>query len=121
MEQKDKDAIKSDIALFRYGLIAPIITGTFNETSKTEFLRNVASKTYIVNGKEQKFAPETIRDWVHKYQEGGFNALIPKTRNDCNSSRKLNLEVQEQIKALKKDYPHISGTLIYNKLIDDVL
>ncbi len=119
MEQKDKDAIKNDIALFRYGLIAPIITDTFNESSKTEFLRNVSSKTYIVNGKEQRFAPETIRDWVYKYQEGGFNALIPKTRNDCNSSRKLNLEGQEQIKTLKKDYPHISGTLIYNKLIDD--
>ena len=119
MEQKQKDAIKNEIALFKYGLIAPVVTNTFTENSKIEYFRSVANKSYIVNGKEHRFAPETIKAWYNSYQKNGFNGLIPKTRSDCNSSRKLREEVQETIKQLKADYPHISGTLIYNKLIDD--
>lgn len=119
MEQKQKDALKNEIALFKYGLIAPVVTNTFTESSKIEYFRTVASKSYVVNGKEHHFAPETIKTWYNSYQKNGFNGLIPKTRSDCNSSRKLKEEVQETIKQLKADYPHISGTLIYNKLIDD--
>lgn len=119
MEQKQKDATKNEIALFKYGLIAPVVTGTFTENSKMEYFRNVASKSYTVNGVKQNYSPTTIKRWYNTYQKYGFNALLPKTRSDCNSSRKLNLEVQEQIKQLKNDYPHISGTLIYNKLIDE--
>ena len=29
LEQKEKDAIKNEFALFRYGLIAPVITDTY--------------------------------------------------------------------------------------------
>lgn len=119
MEQKEKEKLKNDVALFRYGLIAPIVTNTYTENSKIEYFRKVASNSYIVNGKEHNFAPETIKDWYNKYIKYGYDGLIPKTRSDCNSSRKLSLEIQEEIKRYKSDYPHISGTLIYHKLIDE--
>lgn len=117
MDLKTKDELKNDIALFRYGLIAPVVTNSFTEKSQTEYFKNVASKMYIVNGKEEQFSWQTIKYWYAKYLKDGYNALIPKTRIDCHSSRKLNMEVQEKIKEMKKDYPHITGTLIYNKLV----
>lgn len=45
--------------------------------------------------------------------------MIPKTRTDLNTSRKLTLEAQQKIIDYKKSFPHISGTLIYQKLIED--
>lgn len=119
MDLKIKDKLKNEIALFRYGLIAPIITSSYTEKSQTEYFKNAASKKYIVNGKEEQFSWQTIKYWYEKYLKDGYNALIPKTRNDCHSSRKLNNEVQEKIKEMKNSYPHITGTLIYNKLVNE--
>ena len=119
MEQKEKDAIKNEIALFRYGLIAPVITDTFEESSQLEYFKKAASKKYIVNGREEQYAWQTIKGWYLQYRKGGYDALINKTRRDCHSSRKLNDDAIQRIKELKKEYPHISGTLIYNKLSDE--
>ena len=119
MEQKQRDAIKNEIALFRYGLIAPVVTNTFEESNKLEYFKKVASKKYIVNGQEEQYSWQTIKGWYLKYLKDGYNALINKTRNDCHSSRKLNDETITRIKELKKEFPHISGTLIYNKLSEE--
>ena len=119
MEQKEKDAIKNEIALFRYGLIAPVITDTFEESSQLEYFKKAASKKYIVNGREEQYAWQTIKGWYLQYRKGGYDGLINKTRRDCHSSRKLNDDAIQRIKELKKEYPHISGTLIYNKLSDE--
>lgn len=119
MDLKIKDELKNEIALFRYGLIAPIVTNSFIEKSKTEYFKSIASKKYIVNGTEEQYSWQTIKKWYQKYCKDGYNALIPKTRNDCHSSRKLNDEVQEKIKEMKNTYPHITGTLIYNKLVNE--
>ena len=119
MEQKQRDAINNEIALFRYGLIAPVVTNTFEEASKSEYFKKVASKKYIVNGHEEQYSWQTIKWWYLKYLKDGYNALINKTRNDCHSSRKLKDETINRIKELKKEFPHISGTLIYNKLSEE--
>lgn len=116
METKERDALKQEIALFRYGLIAPVVTDTFEENSQIEYFRNVASKEYILNGKKLKFSPMSIKKWYIKYKKYGFDALIPKTRCDINTSRKLSDNAINRIMDLKKEYPHISGTLIYQKL-----
>ena len=119
MEQIDRDKAKNDIALFRYGLISSLINGTYEENSKEDYYRKKASTTYTLNGKEIKVTASTIKKWYLDYQKFGYNGLIPKTRTDLNSSRKLSLEAQEKIVEYKKNYPHISGTLIYKKLIED--
>lgn len=116
---KERETLKNEVALFRYGLIAPVVTDTFEETSKIDYFRNVATKEYILNGKKTKVSCSTIKKWYLTYKKYGFNALIPKTRSDINCSRKLSDESIERILLLKQDYPHISGTLIYQKLIDD--
>lgn len=119
MESKEKDYLKKEIALFRYGLIAPVVTDTFEEKSQIEYFRNISSKEYNINGKKIKFASSTIKGWYLDYKKAGFNALFPKTRCDINSSRKLSNEAMSKITSLKKEFPHITGTLIYQKLNDE--
>ncbi len=118
MEIKEKEQLKNDIALFRYGLIAPVVTNTFTEKSKMDYFRTAASKNYTFQGKELKVTADTLKHWYLKYKKDGYEALKPKTRTDFHSSRKLTEETQKEIVELKAKYPHISGTLIYQKLSD---
>ena len=119
MEQNERDKAKNSIALFRYGLISSLVNNTYEEKSKEEYFRKVAMKNYELNGKEIKFKPDTIKKWYLDYQKLGYNGLIPKTRTDLNTSRKISSEAQQKIIDYKNNYPHISGTLIYQKLIED--
>ncbi len=118
MEQKQIDKEKNEIALFRYGLIAPVVTNTYTEPSKMQYFRNVASNTYIVNGKETIYTPSTIKKWYQSYNKYGYNGLLPKTRSDSQTSRKLSKDTTDMIIKIKQTYPHISGTLVYNKLVE---
>ena len=119
MELEKRQQCKNEIALFRYGLIVPLINNTYEEKSKMDYYRNVAMKKYILLGKEYKFQASTIKHYYEAYKKFGYDGLIPKTRTDLNTSRKLSLESQNMILEYKKKYPHISGTLIYQKLIED--
>lgn len=119
MENKERDELKNQVALFRYGLIAPLVNDTYEESSKEEFYRKVASQKYKLLDKEIKLSTVTIKKYYESYRKLGYAGLIPKTRTDLNTSRKLSLESQNKIIEYKKKYPHISGTLIYQKLIED--
>lgn len=119
MKQKDRDELKKNIALFRYGLISPVVTNTFEDKSQMDYFRRVALSKYTLLGKEVSFTALSIKNWYISYRKYGFDGLIPKTRTDFNTSRKLKKEVQEKIIEYKKTYPHISGTLIYTKLIEE--
>ena len=119
MQQKDRDALKDKIALFRYGLISSLVNGTYEDTSLEEYYRKTASKTYTLFDKQIKVQPSTIKSWYINYKKMGYEGLKPKSRTDLNTSRKLTIDAQNKIIEYKKNYPHINGTLIYQKLIED--
>ena len=78
------DETRQEIALFRYGIIAPAISGTYEEDkSLKEFFRDAAKKTYTnPRGEDMKVSPSTLERWFYKYSTGGFDSLIPKRRWD---------------------------------------
>ena len=119
MEQSQRDKAKNQIALFRYGLISSLVNDTFEDRSKEDYYRRMASVVHTLNGKEIKLRASTIKNWYINYKKLGYDGLIPKSRTDLNTSRKLSLEAQQKIIDYKKKFPHISGTLIYQKLIED--
>lgn len=115
------DKTRKEIALFRYGILAPLISGTYDEnTSIKGFFSEAASKVYTTpNGEDTKFAAATLERWYYNYKNNGFDALMPVRRSDTGKSRKLDSDIIEQIKYLKAEYPRIPATLIYQKLIDN--
>ena len=119
MKKVDKDEVKKNIALFRYGIISPLINNIYNYSSKNEFYKDMASKKHTLMGKEISVQPYTIKKWYLAYKKNGFDALYPKTRRDLHTSRILREEVTDRIKQIKQELPHITGTLIYHKLIEE--
>lgn len=115
-KENDKDAI----ALFKYGIIAPLINDAKAYKSKSEFFRQVASKKYTLpNGKETIFAAGTIKNWYLDYCNSGFEALKHKGRCDFGISRKIPSSCFDKICEIQQKNPHITGKAIYKKLIED--
>ena len=110
-----------DIALMRYSVIAPLITGLSDDYSSLEaFYRDASAKGVIhPDGSLKHYAPGTIEKWYRSYKQDGFDALIPTTRADLGVPRKLDEQLQEQILYLKTNYPRMSASAIYRQLRDN--
>lgn len=109
-----------DLALFRFSLIAPVVNETYDSASQSAYFREVASKPHTLpNGHLVKFSSGAIKKWYINYKHGGFDALIPKTRKDSGKPRTLNLDAINKIHSLKEQFPYITGTLVYRKLIEE--
>lgn len=97
------------VALFKFSLIAPLVTDCHAFPNKMAFFRDVASKEHILpTGEKVKFSKNTIKYWYHQYCVYGFDALAKKQRNDIGVSRKLDDNVAERITELRQQYPHIT-------------
>lgn len=113
------DKFYNDISLFRFSLIAPIINNTHNFKSINEYISFIASQKHYFNNKEYFFSKSCIKNWYLSYKKDGIIALQSKTRTDKNASRILNYETINRIQELREQFPHITGTSIYNKLIEE--
>ena len=110
-----------EIALMRYSIIAPLVSGLQDSFSTHEaFFRDASEKgVRAPDGSTKHFAPPTIKRWYNNYKRGGFDALIPVSRVDLGKPRKLDEQLQEQIQYLKTNYPRISAAAIYRQLRDN--
>lgn len=115
------DEIRQKTALFRYGILAPLISETLPESiSKTRFFRDAAKRTYTgPTGADIKVSEVTLGRWYYKYQEQGFEGLLPQKRCDTGRSRKLDDDMMEQIKHLKQQYPRLPATLVHQNLFEN--
>ena len=108
------------IALLRFSLIAPLVNNTYDAPSKSQYYRNMASKTHALpNGKKVKLSSGIIKKWYLLYMNNGFDSLIPKTRSDAGIPRVMNEEVIKKIHDIKDQYPYITGKMVHQKLVED--
>ena len=112
---------QQNIALMRYSAISPIISGLWDDyASLTAFFNDASAKGVISpDGSVKHFAPQTIERWYRSYKNGGFDALIPAGRVDQGQPRKLDADIQEQIRYLKTNYPRMSAASIFRQLQDN--
>lgn len=62
-----------DIALFRYELIQPIITESYPDATKRDYMKRVAqTERLLPNGKRGTVAVGTLREWATNYRKFGL-------------------------------------------------
>ena len=115
------EVLKNQIALFRYGIIAPLVTkGETSPQERGDFFRDAAEKEYRhPDGRTVSVSSDTVYRYFRKYSEGGFDALRPVGRSDLGKTRKLSDDITSQIIYLHREYPRLPCTLIYQKLLDN--
>lgn len=109
----------NDIGLFRFSLISPVINNTHGFKSKQEYFTFISNQHHQFNGKFLKFSASCIKNWYIQYLKNGFSSLEKHQRNDFKKSRKLDNDCIERIITLRNQFPRMTGTSIYKKLIEE--
>lgn len=110
--------LRQEIALFRYSLIAPLVTKTYNQKTAKEYLKEICAKEYETpKGMKKEYAPETVKEWLRLYRKYGIDGLYPKIRSDKGKLRKLSKKAKEFIIESKLTSPKRSAKSIYEELV----
>jgi transposase len=111
------DAKAEKIALFRYGLIAPLVLETLPRGELTRRAQEIADRRYEIPGSPRiSVGIDTLLLWVRHYRQGGFEALAPQPRHDRGQSRAITPQLGELIERLKRENPHRTGTTLLREL-----
>jgi putative transposase len=111
------DAKAEKIALFRYGVIAPLVVETLPRGELTRRAEEIAARSYeIPYSRRTSLSVDTLLDWALRYRRGGLAALAPQPRRDRGQSRALTPQLAELVERLKRENPHRTGTTLLREL-----
>ncbi len=101
--------LRREIALFRYSVIAEILCLPPGSAQRWALIRDKAGREHAIPGsRRRRVAITTIRDWLALYEDGGFDALHPKRRQDRGQPRGLPPAVSELLVRLKETNRRLS-------------
>lgn len=108
----------TEIALFRYGLIAPLLYDPLAAGELEPALRAIAAKSYTIPySTRTRVGVSTLRRYLKQYNQGGFEALRPHERKDKCAPRVFALEVLEKAVALREEQPARTTPMIVQLLL----
>jgi putative transposase len=107
---------RTDIALFKYALIAPVLQQQVDVQSK--YFREVAGKEHEVpHIGRRRLKAGTLKKWLKQYRGKGFDSLLPKQRQDKGSPRKIDAAMGEKIRKSMDRYPGLSSAALFRLMI----
>lgn len=110
------------MAQLKFGLIAPVIQGTYAEATPTAYYRRVTSEPIMrPDGSYFNYKISSLRNWEHTYRKGGMDALIVQPRKDKGTSRVLSGDAITRIYSLLDQFPKLPSTQVRIKLLDEGL
>lgn len=104
-------------ALWRFDLIAPIVTKELPRGIKTAMIRDMASMLHV--GENQQLitiGERTLERYVANYRKGGLEALKPQVRPEKNSLKAFPQELLDEAIKLRLAKPQLSADSIIDVL-----
>ena len=87
---------KQKIAVFRFGIISPIVHG--NKKNQSKYFKEMAIREYTVPGIGKiNYKWRTFKKWLFLYRRYGLDGLLPETREDKGKSRKIKEDIKYRI------------------------
>ena len=111
------DAKAEKIALFRYGLIAPLVLETLPRGELTRRAQEISARQYdIPYSQRRSVSVDSLLQWAVRYRRGGFEALAPHPRQDRGQFRALTPPLADLIERLKRENPYRTGATLLREL-----
>lgn len=111
---------RTQIALFRYTLIAPLLDHPLERGEIGAHLKVVAAQTHrIPYSKRTTLDDETLWRYLARYRARGFEGLKPQVRADAGKSRRIPEEIVQQAIALRQELPTRSANTLIQILKRD--
>jgi len=103
MTKNDPDLNK---ALWRYGIISPLLHRRDDDPTMADMLRSLAKKTFIrPDGVPIALSAETLRKWLYRYRSDGIKALEDQLRSD-KGHQQIPQSVADALSKLRKEHPN---------------
>jgi putative transposase len=102
-DEVTRRARAQQVALFRYQLICPALASGLSTKARGRVVRAIAARAHTGPfGGQLCYSRDTIDRWIRRYRAGGFDALVPSTRQP---GARIDLQVLELAVALKRENP----------------
>lgn len=114
MEEK----IREQIAMFRFSVIGPLISGELAHGSLTKQIKELCSRHYSIPYSNRKsIGAGTIEEWLYAYRYNNFEGLKPKTRSDLGHLRGVDETLIKRIADFRMQHPRMPLRIVINRLI----
>ncbi len=111
---------RTEIALFRYRLIAPLIDHPLARGELAAHVRAVAAQHYqIPYSQRTTINADTVWSYFAQYRKLGFEGLKPQPREDAGKSRRIPEAVVQKAIALREEVPTRSTPMVIAMLRRD--
>jgi transposase InsO family protein len=111
---------RTQIALFRYGLIAALLHRPLERGEITAHLSAIAAQPHQIPFSTRTHVDEeTAWRYLARYRHGGFEALKPQLRADVGQSRRIPPAIIAKAIALREEVPSRSATTLIQILRRD--
>ena len=108
---------RTEIALFRYTLILPLLRGEHPPGGKQRLREQIASRHYdIPYASRSTVSPATLARWERRYRQAGFDGLKPQPRSDRGTPRAISPATLDRAETLKREQPRRSARSIIKML-----
>jgi transposase InsO family protein len=113
----DAEERRTEIALFRYTLILPLLRADYEPGGKGRLREQIAASSHeIPYSNRRTVSVPTLGRWERLYNRDGFDGLKPKRRSDRDQPRAISPETLDRAEALKRQQPHRSSRSIVQAL-----
>jgi len=95
------------LALFRYGLIAPLLAPDLQPGEAAELRGEFCAREHLEPGthRPRRLSVRTLQRWLKAYREKGLEGLKPAHRKDHGALKALAPEVLDKAVALREEAP----------------
>lgn len=112
-EQNDQ---KFELALWRYGIISPLLHRDANSLPAGELLDQASWQKYVhPNGSHISLSAETLRKWLYRYLRCGLPGLKGKTRSD-RGKHQIPDDIRVAMASMRKEHPRWTTARMINEL-----
>jgi putative transposase len=96
-------------ALFRLEVIGPLVSGHLSEQELRKERRRAMGRVYLTpDGRQWRVAERTLRDWLRRYKEKGFQGLFDADRGTHGTCRAISEDVLKEAITLRKQESSLS-------------
>ena len=95
------------IALFRFGVIAPLVDRHLSRGERERIITQIVSATWQIPGSPRSsIGRSTVEKWLCRYLKSGadIESLKPQRRSDKGNCRSMDSETEAALVALKKEF-----------------
>jgi putative transposase len=112
---------RTEVALFRYTLILPLLRHDRARDGSKHSLRTAIAAAHhtIPHSQRHTVSVSTLRRWEKAYRDGGFEALKPPPRADRGAARAISTPTLDRAEALKRELPTRSSRTVIDILQRD--